>query len=63
MSEVFTRRQCVGKVAKVHDLLGRVSSFNGGLKIDLRELTRRKLDWDSKIANELREYFGSLILK
>ena len=52
--EKFTRRQCVGKVAEVHDLLGKASPIIGAFKLDLRELTNIKLDWDDKIPNELR---------
>ena len=57
--EDFTRRQCVGKVAEVHDILGKVSPIIGGFKIDLRELTSRKLDWDDKIPNELQALWVS----
>ena len=57
--EEFTRRQCVGKVAEVHDLLGKVSPVIGGFKLDLRELTNRRLDWDDKIPNELKALWVS----
>jgi hypothetical protein len=52
--EEFTRRDCVGKVAEVFDLLGKVTPITAGMKLDLRELTRRKLDWDDKIPIELK---------
>ena len=52
--ETLTRRQCVGKVAEVFDILGRVTPITAGMKIDLRTLIHRKLDWDDKIPNHLR---------
>lgn len=52
--EELTRRDCVGKVAEVFDLIGRVTPITAGMKMDLRDLTRRKLDWDDKIPDDLR---------
>ena len=52
--EELSRRDCVGKVAEVFDLIGRVTPITTGLKIDLRDLTRRKLDWDDKIPDDLK---------
>ena len=54
ISENLTRRQFVGKVAEVFDILGRVTPITAGMKIDLRALIHRKLDWDDKIPNDLR---------
>ena len=55
----FTRRQCVGKIAEVFDLLGKVTPITAGFKLDLRELVNRKLDWDDKIASELKALWVS----
>ena len=50
----FTRRDCVSKVAEVFDILGKVTPLTCGMKLDLRELVRRKLDWDDKIPDDLK---------
>ena len=50
----FTRRQCVGKVAEVFDLLGKVTPITCGFKLHLRTLVNRKLDWDDHIPNDLK---------
>ena len=51
--EELTRRDCVAKV-EVFDLIGRLTPITAGLMIDLRDLTRRKLDWDDKIPDDLK---------
>ena len=53
--ETFTRRNCAGRIGEVHDLLGRVTPVMCGFKLDLRELILRKLDWDDKIPDDLRQ--------
>ena len=45
--EELTRRDCVEKVAEVF-------AITAGLEMDLRDLTRRKLDWDDKIPDDLK---------
>ena len=50
----FTRRQCIGNVAEVFDLLGKVTPLTCGFKLDLRTLVNRKLDWDDHIPNDLK---------
>ena len=50
----FTRRDCAGKVAEIFDLLGKMTPITAGMKLDLCELTKRKLDWDDKIPDELK---------
>ena len=50
----FTRRDCVGKVAEVFDILGRTTPLICSMKLDLRELVIRRLDWDDKIPDDLR---------
>ena len=52
--ENFTRRDCVSKVAEVYDLVGKVTPITCGMKLDLRTLINRKLDWDDKIPNDLK---------
>ena len=49
----FTRRDCVGKVAEVFDLVGKVTPITCGMKLDLRTLVNRKLDWDDKMPSDL----------
>ena len=46
--EKFTKRNCVGKVAEVFDILGKVTPITAGMKLDLREISKRKLDWDEE---------------
>ena len=50
----LTRRQCVGKVAGVFDLLGKVTPLTCGFKLDLKTLVNRKLDLDDYIPNDLK---------
>ena len=50
----FTRRQCVGKVAEVFDLLGKVTPITCGFKLDLRTLVNRRLDRDDPIPDDLK---------
>ena len=52
--ESFTKRDCVGKVGEVFDLLGKVTPITAGWKLDLAELTRRKLDWDDEVPDDLK---------
>ena len=52
--ESFTKCDCVGKVGEVFDLLGKVTPITAGWKLDLVELTRRKLDWDDPIPDDLK---------
>ena len=49
---------CVGKV-EVFDPLGRVSPRVAGMKLDIHELNSRKLDWDSKIPEDLKKIWSS----
>ena len=57
--KAFTRRDCVGKVAEVFDLLGKATPIMSGLKYDRRSMTRRKLDWDDKVPNDLQALWVS----
>ena len=50
----FTRKDCAGKVAEVYDLLGKVTPITAGWKLDLTVLTKRKLDWDDQIPDDLK---------
>ena len=52
--ESFTRRHCVGKVSEIFDPLGRVSPILAGMKIDINELSSRKLEWDDPIPSDLK---------
>ena len=57
--EEFTRRDCVGKVAEIFDLLGKMTPITASMKIDLSELSSRRLDWDDKIPNDLKSIWKS----
>ena len=49
----FTRRDCAGRVAEVYDLVGKCTPIIAGFKLDLRELCKRKLDWDDRVPDDL----------
>ena len=49
----FTRLDCAGRVAEIFDLVGRFAPIVGGLKLDLNILSKRKLDWDHHIPDDL----------
>ena len=49
----FSRRDCAARCAEVFDALGKVTPITAGFKLDLSELTKRKLDWDDDIPEEL----------
>ena len=53
--ESFTKRDCVGKVGEVFDMLGKITPISAGWKLDLVELTKRKLDWDDEVPSDLKE--------
>ena len=55
----LTRRHCVGRVAEVYDLLGKVAPIIAPLKLDPRNIVQRKLSWDDKIPFDLRESWES----
>ena len=57
--ENLTMRDCVGKVAEIYDLLGRVALLVSGMKLDIHELHSRKLDWDDKLPDDLRRIWVS----
>ena len=57
--EVLTRRDCVGKLSEIFDPLGRVTPITRGIKVDINELTSRKLDWDDKIPDDLRKIWDN----
>ena len=49
----FTRRDCAGRVAEMFDLVGKCTPVIAGFKLDLRELSKRKLDWDDAVPDDL----------
>ena len=53
--ENVTRRDCVGKVAELFDPLGKIAPIIAGMKIDMNQLTTRKLDWDDRIPDDLKK--------
>lgn len=57
--ERLTRRHCASKMAEVYDLTGKVSPIICSLKLDLRELVQRKLDWDDVLPDSLRNLWIS----
>ena len=52
--ENSTRRHCVGKVAEIFDLVGKITPITAGMKLDLSELCNRKLHRDDKIPDDLK---------
>ena len=52
--ENLSKRDCAGKVAEIFDPLGKITPIISGMKIDLNELTTRKLDWDDLIPKDLK---------
>ena len=50
----FTRRDCVSKVAEVFDILGKTVPLKSSMKLDLRDLVIRNLDWDDKVPDDLK---------
>ena len=55
----FTRRNCVGKVAEIFDLLGKITPITAGMKLDLSKLCNRKLHWDDTIPDDLKAVWKS----
>ena len=55
----LTRRDCASKVAEIYDPLGRLTPITSGMKIDINQLTLRKLDWDDEIPESLRGVWSS----
>ena len=55
----ITKRDCVGKVAEIFDPLERVAPLVSGMKLDINELTARKLDWDDPIPHDLKKTWFS----
>ena len=51
--KVLTRRHCSSKVAEIFDILGKIAPLVAAMKIDLRDLCDRQLDWDDPIPDEL----------
>ena len=52
--ENFTRRDCVSKVAELFDLVGKVTPITCAMKLDLRVLVERRLDWDDPVPSDLK---------
>ena len=42
--EKITKRDCISKIAEIFDPTGRVTPITAGFKIDIKQLTLRKLD-------------------
>ena len=49
LSQTFTKRTLTGLVAGVFDPLGLVTPITAGLKLDLHELCKLRLDWDDPV--------------
>ena len=54
-----SRRQCLSMVASVFDLTGMLTPITAGLKLDLHELVKRKLQWDDPIPDDLKPIWCS----
>ena len=55
----ITRRHCVGKVAEIFDLTGKITPITATMKLDLHTLVERKLQWDDVITDKLRSVWIS----
>ena len=53
LPERFTRKDCASRAAEVFDILGRFTPIIAGIKLDLRELCLRELDWNDFIPEDL----------
>ena len=49
----------MGKVAEIFDLIGKITPITAGLKLDLRELTVRNVDWDDHVPEDLKNQWIS----
>ena len=54
---VFTRAQCMGKVAESHDVQGLPAPVIGGFKADLRQI--KSLDYEGPVPEEFRSLWIS----
>ncbi len=54
-SHNFTRKNCVSRVHEVFDPPGLLVPITCGFKLDIHELTIRKLTWDDVIPEDLRK--------
>ena len=54
MPSKLTRRDCVSNVCEVFDITAKITPLTASMKLDLHELVLQKLDWDDKIADNLR---------
>ena len=57
--EHLTRRDCASKLGEVFDPVGLITPLTAGMKVDLHELTVRKLNWDDTLPNELQSIWKS----
>ena len=55
----LTKRHCAAKTGEVFDFNGLVVPLVGPIKVDLHELTVRKLNWDDVLPDFLREIWCS----
>ena len=53
--EKLTKRICTSKVAEVFDISGMMTPITATLKLDLHDLSSRKLEWDDLLPENLRE--------
>ena len=53
--EKVTKRDCIGQVAEIFDPLGRVTPIVCGMKLDIHKLNTRRLHWDDKIPEDIRQ--------
>ena len=53
LPEKITRRECASRVGELFDVTGRFTPLIAEFKLDLREHSTRKLDWDDYVPDEL----------
>ena len=55
----LSQTRTVSRVSELFDPLGRVAPIPGGMKLDINELHKRRLDWDDPIPNDLKEVWAA----
>ena len=57
--KILTKRHCAAKAGEIFDFNGLIVPLVGGIKLDLHELSVRKLNWDDALPDSLREVWCS----
>ena len=55
----LTRRQCSSKLGELYDISGLVTPFIATMKMDMKQIVKRKMDWDDVLPDNLRNMWIS----